>query len=101
MLSLCHDPFPCSFSTYFCLFSHWALQIGEKLNKLQQKGLEDYKLATANASMNADFGMEEKGYDINHGLAAMSLDAADAEKSHIPAKEVWTLLFKIIMYYYI
>lgn len=45
---------------------------------LQQKGLEDYKLATANASMNADFGMEGRSVDIHHGIAALSLDSGDA-----------------------
>ncbi|KAJ8731999.1 hypothetical protein PYW08_014729 [Mythimna loreyi] len=44
----------------------------------EQKGLDDYKLATANASINADFSMEERPNEIQHGFAAMSLDAGDA-----------------------
>ncbi|CAH1644349.1 unnamed protein product [Spodoptera littoralis] len=44
----------------------------------EQKGLDDYKLATANASINADFSMEERPSDIQHGLAAISLDSGDA-----------------------
>ncbi|XP_052753605.1 constitutive coactivator of PPAR-gamma-like protein 1 isoform X2 [Galleria mellonella] len=43
----------------------------------EQKGLEDYKLATANASINADFSIEEQSIDVNHGLAALSLDGGD------------------------
>lgn len=74
--------------------------------KLQQKGLEDYKLATANASMNADFSMEEGHNDIRHGIAAINLEAGDASapKQNVSpvdnseklllataAKEVWIL----------
>lgn len=55
---------------------------------LQQKGLQDYKLATANASMNADFGMEEQKVDINHGIAAMSLDSGDAPPPPPPKQQV-------------
>uniref|UniRef100_A0A2A4JEZ2 Constitutive coactivator of PPAR-gamma-like protein 1 n=1 Tax=Heliothis virescens TaxID=7102 RepID=A0A2A4JEZ2_HELVI len=44
----------------------------------EQKGLDDYKLATANASINADFSMEERSTEIQHGLAAVSLDSGDA-----------------------
>ncbi|XP_059060222.1 constitutive coactivator of PPAR-gamma-like protein 1 [Achroia grisella] len=44
----------------------------------EQKGLEDYKLATANASINADFSIEDQNVDVNHGLAALSLDGGDA-----------------------
>ncbi|XP_045765147.1 constitutive coactivator of PPAR-gamma-like protein 1 isoform X2 [Maniola jurtina] len=40
----------------------------------EQKGLEDYKLATANASINADFSMEERCHDLSSGVAAMALD---------------------------
>lgn len=47
-------------------------------NRLQQKGLEDYKLATANASMNADFNTEEAASEVHHGMASMSLEAGDA-----------------------
>ncbi|XP_072940583.1 constitutive coactivator of PPAR-gamma-like protein 1 homolog isoform X2 [Epargyreus clarus] len=46
----------------------------------EQKGLEDYKLATANASINADFSMEEQSHDMSHSLAAMSLDGGDTAK---------------------
>ncbi|XP_075970651.1 constitutive coactivator of PPAR-gamma-like protein 1 homolog isoform X2 [Anticarsia gemmatalis] len=44
----------------------------------EQKGLEDYKLATANASMNADFSMEERTTEIHQGFAAISLDSGEA-----------------------
>lgn len=44
----------------------------------EQKGLEDYKLATANASMNADFSMEERSAEVQHGIAAMSLESSEA-----------------------
>ncbi|CAH0627072.1 unnamed protein product [Chrysodeixis includens] len=44
----------------------------------EQKGLDDYKLATANASINADFSMEERAVEIQHGVAAISLDSGDA-----------------------
>lgn len=40
--------------------------------------MEDYKLATANSSMNADFYMEDRTVDLHHGLAAMSLESGDA-----------------------
>lgn len=40
--------------------------------------MEDYKLATANASISADFSMEERPTEIQHGLAAVSLDSGDA-----------------------
>lgn len=40
--------------------------------------MDDYKLATANASINADFSMEEKPSEIQQGLAAVSLDSGDA-----------------------
>lgn len=49
------------------------------LNELQQKGLEDYKLATANASMNADFSLEEHCHELSHGVAAMTLETGDGE----------------------
>ncbi|XP_026328591.1 constitutive coactivator of PPAR-gamma-like protein 1 [Hyposmocoma kahamanoa] len=42
----------------------------------EQKGLEDYKLATANASMNADFS-EERVVDLNHAIANISLEGGD------------------------
>ncbi|XP_045493692.1 constitutive coactivator of PPAR-gamma-like protein 1 [Colias croceus] len=41
----------------------------------EQKGLEDYKLATANASMNADYSLEEHCHELSHGVAAMTLEA--------------------------
>lgn len=41
----------------------------------EQKGLEDYKLATANASMSADFSMEKQTNDLHHGFASLSLEA--------------------------
>ncbi|XP_053602240.1 constitutive coactivator of PPAR-gamma-like protein 1 isoform X3 [Plodia interpunctella] len=44
----------------------------------EQKGLEDYKLATANASMNADFNMEEQSCELQHAVAALSLESGDA-----------------------
>ncbi|CAB3243440.1 unnamed protein product [Arctia plantaginis] len=47
------------------------------------KGLEDYKLATANASMSADLSMEERSFDILHGMAAMSVESGEAG----PAKQ--------------
>lgn len=53
------------------------------LNKLQLKGLEDYKLATANASMNADLSMEERSLDFVHGMAALSVESGEAG----PAKQ--------------
>ncbi|XP_041976736.1 constitutive coactivator of PPAR-gamma-like protein 1 isoform X2 [Aricia agestis] len=45
----------------------------------EQKGLEDYKLATANASMNADFSIEEHCHELSHGVAAMTLEGADSD----------------------
>ncbi|XP_022122884.1 constitutive coactivator of PPAR-gamma-like protein 1 homolog isoform X2 [Pieris rapae] len=62
----------------------------------EQKGLEDYKLATVNASMNADFSLEEHCHELSHGVAAMSLETADThmkqlakptEKVDRPSKE--------------
>lgn len=47
----------------------------DKIQNLQQKGLEDYKLATANASMSADFSMEKQTNDLHHGFASLSLEA--------------------------
>lgn len=78
---------------------------------MQQKGLEDYKLATANASINADFSMEERAVEVQHGVAAMSLDSGDAgpakqqsfttadknEKPQITVKEVWNYVLACIM----
>lgn len=76
----------------------------EKIGKSQQKGLEDYKLATANASMNADFSMEERANDVHSAMAAMSLDCGDADHAASPtdkqaaaAKEVWTTFCPITM----
>ncbi|KAJ0179851.1 hypothetical protein K1T71_004442 [Dendrolimus kikuchii] len=45
----------------------------------ERKGLEDYKLATANASMNADFSMEDRANEVHGAMAAMSLECGDAE----------------------
>ncbi|VVC89410.1 unnamed protein product [Leptidea sinapis] len=45
----------------------------------EQKGLEDYKLATANASMNADFSIEDHCHELTHGVTAMSLQSGDEE----------------------
>ncbi|XP_032511421.2 constitutive coactivator of PPAR-gamma-like protein 1 isoform X2 [Danaus plexippus] len=60
----------------------------------EQKGLEDYKLATANASINADFSMEDHCHELVQGVAAASLEGGDAtnvaakqEKSEKHAKE--------------
>ncbi|KAM3962412.1 LOW QUALITY PROTEIN: constitutive coactivator of PPAR-gamma-like protein 1 homolog [Aphomia sociella] len=50
----------------------------------EQKGLEDYKLATANASMNADFSVADQTMDVNQSLAALSLDSSDATISSQP-----------------
>lgn len=84
----------------FFLFITWALGTAENGNVLQQKGLEDYKLATANASMNADFS-EERVADLNHAIANISLEGGDGvakpqdaatedhTKQQTPAKEVW------------
>ncbi|XP_063361362.1 constitutive coactivator of PPAR-gamma-like protein 1 [Cydia amplana] len=44
----------------------------------EQKGLDDYKLATANASMNADFSTEERTTEVGRALASMSLEGGDA-----------------------
>lgn len=69
-----------------------------KIDVLQQKGLEDYKLATVNASINADFSLEEHCHELSHGVAAMTLEAGDGhtkqgngttEKVDKPSKEVW------------
>ncbi|CAK1604276.1 unnamed protein product [Parnassius mnemosyne] len=49
----------------------------------EQKGLEDYKLATANASIHADFGMEEGTNDMSHAIASMSLETGDG----VPAQQ--------------
>lgn len=73
-----------------------------KINKFQQKGLEDYKLATANASINADFSMEDHCHELVQGVAAASLEGGDAtnvaakqEKSEKHAKEVWYYMIYI------
>lgn len=71
--------------------------------------MEDYKLATANASMNADFYMEERTQDMSQSMANMSLEAGDASavkpqvaatdetKKQLPAaKEVWTMFDTLI-----
>lgn len=47
------------------------------LNELQQKGLEDYKLATANASLNADLSLEDRSQDLKHALGDLTLESAD------------------------
>lgn len=85
---------------YYFLFITWALGTAENGNVLQQKGLEDYKLATANASMNADFS-EERVADLNHAIANISLEGGDVvakpqaaatednKKQQPPPKEVW------------
>lgn len=57
---------------------HLEVMKNSKFNKLQQKGLEDYKLATANASMNADFGIEDHCHELSHSVAGLSLDSGDA-----------------------
>lgn len=49
------------------------------MHKLQQKGLEDYKLATAHASLNADFGMEDRVTEVKQALGALALDGGDAD----------------------
>lgn len=64
----------------------WALGTAENGNVLQQKGLEDYKLATANASMNADFS-EERVVDLNHAIANISLEGGDVAKPQAGATE--------------
>lgn len=83
----------------FFLFITWALGTAENGNVLQQKGLEDYKLATANASMNADYS-EERSLELGHAIANISLEGGDAaakppatsedpKKQQPAAKEVW------------
>lgn len=42
-------------------------------------------MATANASINADFSMEERCHDLSHNIAAMSLDAEAPAKPPAPA----------------
>lgn len=85
------------------IFTLWALK-NLKHTKLQQKGLDDYKLATANASMNADFCLDDRSIDVSHALSSMTLDSADAEQKkpadkpvpknekQAPVKEVWLLI---------
>ncbi|XP_039749052.1 constitutive coactivator of PPAR-gamma-like protein 1 [Pararge aegeria] len=53
----------------------------------ERKGLEDYKLATANASINADFSMEDHCHDLSHDVAAMSLDGGDAAPIKHPQQQ--------------
>ncbi|CAH2075344.1 unnamed protein product, partial [Iphiclides podalirius] len=68
----------------------------------EQKGLDDYKLATANASINADFSMENSTNDMTQAIASMTLEAGDGvnhkqqqaskvgernEKDHATSKE--------------
>ncbi|XP_063621419.1 constitutive coactivator of PPAR-gamma-like protein 1 [Cydia splendana] len=54
----------------------------------EQKGLDDYKLATANASMNADFSTEERTMEVGQALASMSLEGGDAEQKKPAPKPV-------------
>ncbi|XP_045446180.1 constitutive coactivator of PPAR-gamma-like protein 1 [Melitaea cinxia] len=49
------------------------------------KGLEDYKLATANASMNADFSIEDHCHELSHSVAGLSLDSGDAASLKQPS----------------
>ncbi|XP_037299637.1 constitutive coactivator of PPAR-gamma-like protein 1 isoform X2 [Manduca sexta] len=52
-------------------------KLATETSEHEQKGLEDYKLATANASMNADFSIEDTSQDVHHAMAAMSLEAGE------------------------
>ncbi|XP_073951503.1 constitutive coactivator of PPAR-gamma-like protein 1 homolog isoform X2 [Choristoneura fumiferana] len=54
----------------------------------EQKGLDDYKLATANASMNADFCLDDRSIDVSHALSSMTLESADAEQKKPADKPV-------------
>lgn len=68
----------CLENIFYFYSKHLTEWIVANKNELQQKGLEDYKLATANASINADFSMEDRSQDVSHGMAAMSLEAGEA-----------------------
>ncbi|XP_060800922.1 constitutive coactivator of PPAR-gamma-like protein 1 isoform X3 [Amyelois transitella] len=61
-------------------------KLATETSEYEQKGLEDYKLATVNASMNADFHTEEHGNGLQHGIAALSLESGDASSSTTQAK---------------
>ncbi|RVE47107.1 hypothetical protein evm_008291 [Chilo suppressalis] len=64
-------------------------KLATETSENELKGLEDYKLATANASMNADFSMEDRATEVHHGLANLSLDGGDAVNfSQQPSKPV-------------
>ncbi|CAG9138520.1 unnamed protein product [Plutella xylostella] len=56
----------------------------------EQKGLEDYKLATANASLNADFEEAKAGAEGVRGAAMrlqnLALEEGDQDKEKAPAK---------------
>lgn len=39
--------------------------------------MDDYKLATANASIHADFSMENSSNDMTQAIASMTLEAGD------------------------
>ncbi|XP_045534436.1 constitutive coactivator of PPAR-gamma-like protein 1 isoform X1 [Papilio machaon] len=54
-------------------------RLATETSEHEQKGLEDYKLATANASINADFSMEESN-DLSHGIGTMTLDGEGISK---------------------
>lgn len=64
---------------------HLEVMKNSKFNKLQLKGLEDYKLATANASMNADFSIEDHCHELSHSVAGLSLDSGDAASLKQPS----------------
>ncbi|XP_028158532.1 constitutive coactivator of PPAR-gamma-like protein 1 isoform X2 [Ostrinia furnacalis] len=60
-------------------------KLATETSENEQKGLEDYKLATANASMNADFNTEEATSDVHQRMSAMTLDGGDASAAQ-PSK---------------
>ncbi|XP_068630770.1 constitutive coactivator of PPAR-gamma-like protein 1 homolog isoform X2 [Battus philenor] len=86
-------------------------KLATETSEHEQKGLEDYKLATANASIHADFSMEEGTNDMVHGIASMTLEGGDGgsakqhqagkvgehnEREHAAAKEGMQSVGKII-----
>ncbi|KAJ2947040.1 hypothetical protein O0L34_g16385 [Tuta absoluta] len=60
-------------------------KLAAECSEHERKGLEDYKLATANASMNADFSDEKAASELSHSVAAMSLEGGD-QPAQPPAK---------------
>ncbi|XP_046960558.1 constitutive coactivator of PPAR-gamma-like protein 1 [Vanessa cardui] len=62
-------------------------KLASESSEHEQKGLEDYKLATANALMNADYGIEEHCHELSHSVAGLSLDGGDAASvKQLPVK---------------